>query len=82
MELLELLGQSVRPVPAARPVLRVTREPTETPALRASTAKQARMGRMADAALLVRQGPMAPLALRELREHKVSREIAKPHFRS
>jgi hypothetical protein len=57
------LERSVRRVPVARPVLRVTQEPTETLAPRASMAKQPRMGRMADAALLALQGPKAPPAL-------------------
>jgi len=81
-ELPELLVRSVRPVPVARPVLRVTREPTEIPAPREPMAKQVRMGRLACAALLARQGPKAPQALTEPKGRKVGREIARSHSRS
>lgn len=45
-------------------------------------AKQVRMGRLACAALLARQGPKAPQALTEPKGRKVGREIARSHSRS
>ena len=67
----EQLGRAARLVPRAIPVL------TATPGRKALMADQARMGRMAGAALRERRVPKAPPVLMEPKGRKVVREIAK-----